>query len=479
MARPARLLPEDHCQVIVELRRNDHEPPPQAAYGMLGGSVAGRAFDFDRLPRITDVVWDTDFEPATLGRPAMETAAPFGTFGGHTGDIENTIARARVPRSQVAKVVAAAESHPQIAKISIDLEVEHLSQRIGDGPVGTVDDVRQLLGTPSLRAAGLTGRGVAVAVVDNGICLEHLRAKGANPALDTGGSWSYRNTCGLPSVAPGKAGPDHGTMCAFGVTIAAPECTLLDVVFLDHPQHIAPTAAGGRRNLTTWLSDAAKTFIYLREYLVSIQSKASNPSLVVTNSWGVYDPTGDVAGISFLTDRRHTLNVAVEVLESFGADVIFAAGNCGGPHPAKGCRANNGGMGSILGVNGHPSVLTVGGVNIHGERVAYSSTGPSTLGSDKPDVCGYTHFAGSRACGPCDVGTSTAAPLVAGLVAALRTHLPYDPRDQRTTSPEAIRNLLRQHAKRPANSGFNTETGWGIADLSRWLMENPPLPGKK
>lgn len=82
---------------------------------------------------------------------------------------------------------------------------------------------------------------------------------------------------------------------------------------------------------------------------------------------------------------------------------------------------------SITGANAHPDVLTLAGCDIHDDRVGYSSQGPAIPGMKrkKPDVTSYTHFLGSKAfgTGTPDSGTSTACPVAAGCVAAVRTRL--------------------------------------------------------
>src|SRR5205814_1341241 len=87
-----------------------------------------------------------------------------------------------------------------------------------DPPVGATADVARRLGVAALRRAGLTGRGVHVAVVDTGI---------DGSRIPVAGGWAPR-----PGYAPGSSSPNHGTMVAYDVRIAAPDAQLLDYALL-------------------------------------------------------------------------------------------------------------------------------------------------------------------------------------------------------------------------------------------------------
>jgi Subtilase family len=80
---------------------------------------------------------------------------------------------------------------------------------------------------------------------------------------------------------------------------------------------------------------------------------------------------------------------------------------------------------------------------------------------EKPDIAAYTHFKGSEALGTGvpDKGTSTACPVVAGCIAALRTRLSFE-----STSPIALNALLRQTARHAQTAAWNGDLGFGIID---------------
>ncbi|MFD2353050.1 hypothetical protein ACFSTC_32825 [Nonomuraea ferruginea] len=143
---------------------------------------------------------------------------------------------------------------------------------------GTWRDVERLLDGPRMRAEGLDGSDVHVAVVDTGVNLDHLSGKlGRDVRLDAGRSW-------LPPTVPGKPGEfpvDHGTMCAFDALIGAPAATLLDLPLL------RSTRPGGSV-MDGLLSDAVAAFAHLRGVL-DAQPEESR-ALVVNNSWGGRSP---------------------------------------------------------------------------------------------------------------------------------------------------------------------------------------------
>lgn len=170
-----------------------------------------------------------------------------------------------------------------------------------DAAVGTAADVARQVGVPALRALGLTGNGVHVALVDTGI---------DGRSVPVAGGWAP-----VPGYVPGSAKPDHGTMVAYGVRIAAPDAPIYDYALLR-------TQAG------TWaafLSDAIAAFGDL------IDKVRANPGRwVVNNSWGMFDRAEDApigSPENYSANPEHPFNQITGGLVAAGADVFFAAGN--------------------------------------------------------------------------------------------------------------------------------------------------------
>nr|BFE77973.1 hypothetical protein GCM10020093_005740 [Planobispora longispora] len=184
---------------------------------------------------------------------------------------------------------------------------------------------------------------MALAIVDTGINLEHVqRHLDREAKLDKERSWVPGGVDGTP----GRFEVDHGTMCAFDALIGAPKATLLDLpVLLSQRQ--------GGSALDGLLSDAVAAFAHLREVL-NAQPEESR-ALVVSNSWGSFSPRWDfpVGNPGNYSDNAaHPFNVIVASLEDAGADILFAAGNCGRDCPDGRCAFRER---PIVGANSHPA----------------------------------------------------------------------------------------------------------------------------
>src|SRR2546426_3196568 len=186
----------------------------------------------------------------------------------------------------------------------------------GDAAIGTADDVARRLGVPALRRAGLTGSGVHVAVVDTGI---------DRSRIPVAGGWAP-----TPGYVPGSSAPDHGTMVAYDVRIAAPDAQILDYALLK-------SQAG------TWaafLSDGIAAFADLVERV-----NAAPGRWVVNNSWGLFDRASDApigSPENYSANPDHPFNQITGALVAREAAVVFAAGGmrprCASASPPTGWR---------------------------------------------------------------------------------------------------------------------------------------------
>jgi subtilisin family serine protease len=343
------------------------------------------------------------------------------------------------------RLMEAVDRHPNGVGVFSDPRISAIAV-CPSGPVGTHEDVERLLTTAQLRANGMDGSNVMAAIVDTGINLAYLKSKGKTPQFDASKSWTP-----VRGTVPGSMPVDHGTMCAFDVCIAAPRCTLLDYALLQ-------SRAQGGSVMEGFLSDAITAY----SKLLAILSEAGpdKPALVVNNSWGMFHPSWDFpVGHSgnYSDNPEHPFNIIVESLEEAGADILFAAGNCGPECPDSRCQGVT--SRAIYGANSHASVLCVGGATVNKVRLGYSSNGPGRLQAEKPDICAYTHFSGSGVYSA-DSGTSAACPVAAGVVAAIRSR-----HSTKDLSPAQLRQLLRRTAEDLGLAGFDYGHGFGLINV--------------
>lgn len=305
------------------------------------------------------------------------------------------------------------------------------------GPVGDLGDVASALNLSSLTVNGHQGLGVRLAVVDTGI-------NGAQ--VNVSGGWSP-----YPGVYPGGgATQSHGTMCALDALIAAPKVQVRDYPLLQN--------RGG-----TWvafLSDAIRFFAQLMTEIL----QQPGP-MVVSNSWGLYDRSQDAPPghpQNYSQNASHPFNTITGALIAAGADVVFAAGNCGQPGPSGRCGTKDTGPGnSIHGANSHPDAVTVAAVTVTDDRLCYSSQGPGGLAAKKPDICGFSHFGYPNVAGWLHDGTSAACPVVAGVIAALRSKP-----TARDLAPSTVKQAVIKSARPVAGAGFTTDFGHGVVNAS-------------
>jgi subtilisin family serine protease len=303
-----------------------------------------------------------------------------------------------------------------------------------DGTGGSIGDVATPHDLTELIAQGHRGRGVRVAIVDTGI---------DGTQVNVSGGWSP-----WPGVAPGAAPAGHGTMCAVDVLVAAPDAQIHDYPLL--------RSTGGV--WVAFLSDAIRFFAEIMTVILRMPGP-----MVVSNSWGLFNRAGDAAvghPQNYGANPAHPFNTITSALVASGADVLFAAGNCGAACPDGRCGSGDTGPGnSIHGANGHPDVTTVAAVTVDGDHLGYSSQGPAGLSHDKPDICGFSHFDAPGIDPSFHAGTSAACPVVAGVVAALRSKP-----SARALPPAAIRAALIAGATPVGGSGWSPDTGHGIVD---------------
>jgi serine protease AprX len=410
--------------------------------------------DLSKVSKPNGLVLDPNFNAVALGSGSVGQSPSAST---HAPDKSATFAvRGFVEADSADAIPADVDGQPIFA----DPKISPFLTCGGTPPVGSHTDVAAKLNVAGLAARGMDGDGVAIAILDTGINLKHLNAKrgaGNEPLFDAGNSWTPPNSTNAAGAYP----VNHGTMCAFDALIAAPKATLLDFPILANP------APGGSAAAQT-LSVALLGFAQLLAFWAVAFAPGGGPkyrALVVSNSWGVFHPSWDFpAGHPgrFIDNPNHPFNILVKTLASSGADIVFAAGNCGAQCADGRCQGNT--KQTIVGGSALQEVLTLAGCDINDARVGYSSQGPSIAGmfQQKPDITAYTHFSGSEAfgAGSPDSGTSAACPVASGCVAALRTKI-----SRVKVPPASLFASLRSSARQvPGQNGWNGDYGFGIID---------------
>lgn len=327
--------------------------------------------------------------------------------------------------------------------------------------LGTIDTIRQRLAVNRLHEAGLDGRNTHLVVVDEGVNLSNLQRRlGYSVSIDAARSFRISNRAEAPFNSTRK----HGTMVAHTLLQMAPKATLIDVPMLTEPLFGNSVAQARASNAIAAYNRLLALF------RCEDSPECSTNGVVVNNSWGVFKISEDVferPGHGYLDNPSHPLAGVVSAMVSQGMDVVFAAGNCGRYCPSPHCQTGDGGV-SIWGAAAYEDVVTVGAVEglspVPG-HLGYSSSGPAIDGlfSEKPDLVAYSHFWGSGEY-LYDGGTSTAAPIVSGLIGALRSR-----HSAGSVSPRAMRKALMATADASmATPGqWHPDFGYGLVDANR------------
>lgn len=330
---------------------------------------------------------------------------------------------------------------------------------------GTRAMARQRIKAHALAALGLDGRGVNVVILDRG--LNHAALEATHPGC-WGGDLGLSG--GLAGTAPRES---HGMLVARNVLDLAPRAIIYDLPIL--PDHIVSP--------TVFASEVDDIFDLAIRKIVQLRQDSGKVSpWVLVNAWAIFDRSKERPLGDYTEDRHesagegpdgeptivlgHPLNLLMGKAVENKIDVVFAAGNCGQFTREPRCGAfDRGARRSIWGANGHPDVVTVGAVSASDMWMGYSSQGPlSWSDAKKPDICAPSQFREEHDAATVNTGTSTAASLAAGVIAAVRSNQVADWGPTAIT-PAALKLALRSTA-RGQGAAWNGRTGHGILDAA-------------
>jgi hypothetical protein len=172
-------MPETR-RVIVELRYSAGRSNLAAAVS--AGDEA--RLDTQVVPSIAGLSWDGSYPPVELpGRIALGgPSSPFDVgprFALDPAPANSTyLVRATVDEDQLAAATAAADADEAVVGIFSDVGIQPCLVCPGSPPLGTHTDVERLLCVEKLKACGMDGSGVLVAIVDTGVNMAYLNARG-------------------------------------------------------------------------------------------------------------------------------------------------------------------------------------------------------------------------------------------------------------------------------------------------------------
>lgn len=304
-----------------------------------------------------------------------------------------------------------------------------------------VSRIRSQLGVLAAWSQNNTGHGTVVGVIDTGIFI------GSNSRA----GYPVKSFVALPD-APAQNEitlSSHGSLVAAGITVAAPECQLID--------YVLPGGDIKASDVTT-----------LCTAVLAQRALNGEPHLVVHCSAFFDIPRPENAPQHPAYDPNHPLNVYIAYLVQSGCPVVMPSGNCGPGCPYSECRSVIlEAAKPIVGPNSLAGVITAAAVNGRYIRPEYSSTGPGFFFNDKPDVSGYTQFSGTWGFNLPNrsanlKGTSAAAALVTGVATLLLNKHPG-------LDPAVLKQALIAGATPIKQPGFNFKTGHGVVNVAASL----------
>ena len=319
----------------------------------------------------------------------------------------------------------------------------------------TVEWNVEKLGVQNAWAAGNTGAGVVVGIVDTGANTAHEALKGHYRGTQADGTFDDNYNFYDPVNNKTAAYDDHS-----------------------HGSHVAGTSVGGTADHLTGMAPGAK---FIATKVFTSGGSGSTATILKGLSWMLAptksdgtgaDPTKapDIVSNSWGNSNGASLGYldAWKAFEAAGIIPVVAAGN-------SGPRA------STIGAPGsYPQSITVGATDKNDKVASFSSRGPNPIKDaqgnplKKPDISapGVDVISAGKT-GDQYVkmsGTSMATPAVSGLIALLLGKFP-------NLTAEQVRTVLSQSAVDIDAPGYDLNTGYGRVDAVAALTKAQELFG--
>ncbi|MCH9024172.1 MAG: S8 family peptidase, partial [candidate division Zixibacteria bacterium] len=293
-----------------------------------------------------------------------------------------------------------------------------------------------------LHDAGLSGRGVLIALFDTGFDTAHA-AFDSTSIID---SYDFINNdsdvsgADCPSESEGNQQSFHGTL-TLGVLGAYLPGILIGVAYgADYALAKTEISCGG-----TEIKVEEDNWIAAAEWADAIGADIISSSLGYTQ----FQDSGSYTQ-SQLDGNTALITIAADIAASMNILVVNSAGN-----------SRRESWGTISFPADGDSVLTVGAVNSDSTLAVFSSPGPTVDGRIKPDIAalGVNVFTARQNGGTISAsGTSLSTPLVAGGAALALEH------DSTMTANEALL-LIRQTGSNSQNP--DNDFGYGLYNAAR------------
>ncbi|KAF7587225.1 pheromone processing endoprotease [Aspergillus hancockii] len=234
---------------------------------------------------------------------------------------------------------------------------------------------------------GITGRGVTIAVVDDGL---DMYSNDLKENYYSGGSYDFNDQTTQPR--PRLFDDNHGTRCAGEIAAARNNVCGIGIAY--------ESQVSGIRLLSKPVDDAIEAAAVNYDY---------QHNDIYSCSWGPPDDGKTMEGPGILVQRA-IVNGVQNGRGGKGSIFVFSAGNGGGYYD----NCNFDGYANSI------YSITVGAIDRLGKHAGYSESCSAQLAVAYSSGSGdaiYTTDVGANKCSSLHSGTSAAGPLVAGIIA--------------------------------------------------------------